>query len=43
MPIFSPISGVVIEKSVSQGEVVGIEKYLFTVADLSMMTCLMKW
>lgn len=35
IPISSPISGVVIEKTVSQGEVVGPEKALFTVADLS--------
>lgn len=35
LPLSSPISGVVIEKTVSQGEVVGTEKALFTVADLS--------
>lgn len=35
IPISSAISGVVIEKTVSQGEVVGPEKALFTVADLS--------
>jgi len=35
LPLSAPISGVVIEKSVSQGEVVGTEKALFTVADLS--------
>ncbi|MHB8123517.1 MAG: efflux RND transporter periplasmic adaptor subunit [Desulfuromonadaceae bacterium] len=31
----SPIGGVVVEKSVSQGEAVGPDKVLFTVADLS--------
>lgn len=35
LPLSSPVSGAVIEKSVSQGEVVGTEKVLFTVADLS--------
>jgi membrane fusion protein, heavy metal efflux system len=35
IPLISPISGAVIEKNVSQGEVVGPEKVLFTVADLS--------
>ena len=35
LPISSSISGAVIEKAVSQGEVVGPEKTLFTVADLS--------
>lgn len=35
LPLSSPISGAVIEKTVSQGEVVGTEKALFTVADLS--------
>ncbi|MHB8879899.1 MAG: efflux RND transporter periplasmic adaptor subunit [Thermodesulfovibrionales bacterium] len=35
IPISSAISGVVIEKTVSQGEVVNTEKALFTVADLS--------
>lgn len=35
LPLSSVISGVVIEKNVSQGEVVGPEKALFTVADLS--------
>jgi len=35
IPISSPIGGAVIEKSVSQGEVVSTEKALFTVADLS--------
>lgn len=35
IPISSAISGAVIEKNVSQGEVVGTEKVLFTVADLS--------
>jgi membrane fusion protein, heavy metal efflux system len=33
--ISSPISGVIIEKSVTQGEMVGPDKVLFTVADLS--------
>lgn len=35
IPISSAISGVVLEKAVSQGEVVGPDKVLFTVADLS--------
>ncbi|MCG6536391.1 MAG: efflux RND transporter periplasmic adaptor subunit, partial [Syntrophales bacterium LBB04] len=35
IPVSSPLSGVVIEKTVTQGEVVGAEKTLFTVADLS--------
>ena len=35
IPISSAIDGVVIEKSVTQGEVVNPEKVLFTVADLS--------
>lgn len=35
IPLSSPINGTVIEKSVSQGEVVGPDKVLFTVADLS--------
>lgn len=35
IPISSALSGAVIEKNVSQGEVVGSEKALFTVADLS--------
>ncbi|MEK6672359.1 MAG: efflux RND transporter periplasmic adaptor subunit, partial [Nitrospirota bacterium] len=35
LPLSSAISGVIIEKAVSQGEVVGPEKTLFTVADLS--------
>ncbi|MFZ6008662.1 MAG: efflux RND transporter periplasmic adaptor subunit, partial [Nitrospirota bacterium] len=35
LPISSPINGAVIERNVSQGEVVGPEKALFTVADLS--------
>jgi cobalt-zinc-cadmium efflux system membrane fusion protein len=35
IPVASPLSGVVIEKTVTQGEVVGAEKTLFTVADLS--------
>lgn len=33
--ISSPLSGVITEKSVTQGEMVGPEKVLFTVADLS--------
>ncbi len=33
--VASPISGVVIEKTISQGEVISPEKTLFTVADLS--------
>ncbi len=33
--VMSPLSGVVIERSVTQGEMVGPEKTLFTVADLS--------
>jgi membrane fusion protein, heavy metal efflux system len=35
IPIFSPIAGVVVEKMVTQGEMVGPEKALFTVSDLS--------
>ena len=35
IPLISTISGAVIEKNVSEGEVVGPEKVLFTVADLS--------
>ncbi|MCC6347292.1 MAG: efflux RND transporter periplasmic adaptor subunit [Nitrospirales bacterium] len=35
IPLSSPITGVVIEKTVTQGEVVGPDKTLFTVADLS--------
>jgi len=35
IPVTSPVSGVVIEKTVTQGEVVNSEKTLFTVADLS--------
>jgi len=35
IPVSSPVSGVVIEKTVTQGEVVNSEKTLFTVADLS--------
>ncbi len=35
IPVSSPISGVVIEKAVTHGEVVGTDKTLFTVADLS--------
>ncbi len=35
IPILSPIGGAIIEKSVTQGEVVSPEKLLFTIADLS--------
>jgi cobalt-zinc-cadmium efflux system membrane fusion protein len=35
IPVTSPVSGVVIEKTVTQGEMVNSEKALFTVADLS--------
>lgn len=35
IPVVSPLSGIVIEKSVTQGEVVAADKTLFTVADLS--------
>ncbi|MEW6117669.1 MAG: efflux RND transporter periplasmic adaptor subunit [Nitrospirota bacterium] len=35
IPMSSPVGGVVIEKSVTPGEVVGPDKVLFTVADLS--------
>ncbi len=35
IPVSSPLPGVVIEKTVTQGEVVGPDKTLFTVADLS--------
>ena len=35
IPVCSPLSGVVIEKTVAKGEMVGPEKTLFTVADLS--------
>jgi cobalt-zinc-cadmium efflux system membrane fusion protein len=35
VPITTPVSGVVIEKTVTQGEMVNSEKALFTVADLS--------
>jgi len=35
IPIASPVSGVVIEKAVTQGEVVNPEKILFMVADLA--------
>ena len=35
IPIASSIGGVVIEKTVTQGEVIGPDKNLFTVADLS--------
>ncbi len=37
IPITSPVSGVVLEKTVTQGEMVNSEKTLFTVADLSML------
>lgn len=35
IPVTSPVSGVVIEKTITQGEMVNSEKALFTVADLS--------
>ena len=35
IPVQAPLSGVVVEKSVTQGEMVGPERTLFTVADLS--------
>ena len=35
IPIPSPLSGTVIDKSVTQGEMIGPEKTIFTVADLS--------
>ncbi|MBA4373945.1 MAG: efflux RND transporter periplasmic adaptor subunit [Thermodesulfovibrio sp.] len=35
IPVTSPVSGVVLEKTVTQGEMVNPEKTLFTVADLS--------
>lgn len=35
IPVTAPVSGVVIEKTVTQGEMVNSEKALFTVADLS--------
>lgn len=35
IPVTTPVSGVVIEKTVTQGEMVNSEKALFTVADLS--------
>ncbi len=35
IPVTSPVGGVVLEKTVTQGEVVNSEKMLFTVADLS--------
>jgi membrane fusion protein, heavy metal efflux system len=35
IPVTSPVSGVVIEKTITQGEMVSSEKELFTVADLS--------
>ncbi len=35
IPVTSPVGGIVIEKAVTQGEVVNPEKTLFTVADLS--------
>ena len=35
IPVTSPVSGVVLEKTVTQGEMVSSDKALFTVADLS--------
>ncbi|MDP2158444.1 MAG: efflux RND transporter periplasmic adaptor subunit [Nitrospirota bacterium] len=35
IPVATPVSGVVLEKTVTQGEMVNSEKTLFTVADLS--------
>ena len=35
IPVTSPVSGVVLEKTVTQGEMVNSDKALFTVADLS--------
>jgi cobalt-zinc-cadmium efflux system membrane fusion protein len=35
IPVTTPVSGVVIEKTVTQGEMVNSEKVLFTIADLS--------
>jgi len=35
IPVCSPLSGIIIEKTVARGEMVGPEKTLFTVADLS--------
>ena len=35
IPVTSPVSGVVLEKTVTQGEMVNADKALFTVADLS--------
>jgi len=35
IPVTTPVSGVVIEKTITQGEMVNSEKALFTVADLS--------
>ena len=35
IPVCSPLNGVIIEKTVAKGEMVGPEKTLFTVADLS--------
>ncbi len=35
IPVCAPLSGVIIEKTVAKGEMVGPEKTLFTVADLS--------
>lgn len=35
IPVTSPVSGVVLEKTITQGEMVNSEKALFTVADLS--------
>jgi len=37
IPVTTPVSGVVIEKTITQGEMVNSEKALFTVADLSML------
>ena len=35
IPVCAPLSGVIIEKTVTKGEMIGPEKTLFTVADLS--------
>jgi len=35
IPVCAPLSGIIIEKTVAKGEMVGPEKTLFTVADLS--------
>jgi cobalt-zinc-cadmium efflux system membrane fusion protein len=35
IPVCAPLSGVIIEKTVAKGEMIGPEKTLFTVADLS--------